>query len=336
MSPRALACPASLKGVLSAAVAAEALVRGFGRAGVGADAMPVADGGEGTLDALCSRSSPSRRGRRVRPAADCAHGPSCRTGRAVVEAAEAIPLDPSRLDVMAASSRGLGELDRAARGRAARRHRRRHGDDGRRRGLLEVLGGLPAADARRSATWRRAHDAPRLFGPQKGARPRRSPSSRRGFAAIRVSRPTRPARFRRGRRPGRRARLARRRARPRRGDRARPARLRSGGLRPRRHRRGDGRRDDVGGQGAGRGRAALRRRRTSAASSSADCVRQPATPAGAQRRPVAGRADLVELGERLGRPGSAARSRFAIPWSSSHASAAFSSTSGWNSQEASP
>ena len=31
-------------------------------------------------------------------------------GTAVVEAAEAIPLDPSRLDPLAASSRGLGEL----------------------------------------------------------------------------------------------------------------------------------------------------------------------------------------------------------------------------------
>ena len=58
MSPRALACPASLKGVLSAALAAEALVRGFAQSGVAAGAMPIGDGGEGTLDALCSRFEP--------------------------------------------------------------------------------------------------------------------------------------------------------------------------------------------------------------------------------------------------------------------------------------
>ena len=57
MSPRALACPASLKGVLRAAVAADALAARLRGAGVAADALPVADGGEGTVDVLCSRRS---------------------------------------------------------------------------------------------------------------------------------------------------------------------------------------------------------------------------------------------------------------------------------------
>src|SRR5262245_65747784 len=47
----ALACPASLKGVLSARDAAAALAQGL-RNWSDADELPVAAGGEGTLDAL--------------------------------------------------------------------------------------------------------------------------------------------------------------------------------------------------------------------------------------------------------------------------------------------
>ena len=107
MSPRALACPASLKHVLSASAAAEALARGLSGAGVRADVLPVADGGEGTVDAICSEFEPVQvedafgrpRVARTGVLAD---------GTRVFEAAEAIPLDRARLDVMAASSRGLG------------------------------------------------------------------------------------------------------------------------------------------------------------------------------------------------------------------------------------
>src|SRR6266545_4297189 len=49
--PSALACPASLKGVLSAREAASALADGL-RAWADVDELPVADGGEGTLDVL--------------------------------------------------------------------------------------------------------------------------------------------------------------------------------------------------------------------------------------------------------------------------------------------
>src|SRR5260221_996177 len=86
--PRALACPASLKGVLSARAAASALADGFDRAGVECVQLPLADGGEGTGDALGAE----------------------RDGATVLEAAQTIPLDPERLDVMAASSRAFGEL----------------------------------------------------------------------------------------------------------------------------------------------------------------------------------------------------------------------------------
>src|SRR5213593_4777638 len=53
---RALACPASLKGVLSAAEAAAALAAGFARVpGTEAEQLPVADGGEGTAAVLGAR-----------------------------------------------------------------------------------------------------------------------------------------------------------------------------------------------------------------------------------------------------------------------------------------
>ena len=49
--PRALACPASLKGVLSAREASATLAAGL-RDWSDVDELPVADGGEGTLDVL--------------------------------------------------------------------------------------------------------------------------------------------------------------------------------------------------------------------------------------------------------------------------------------------
>jgi glycerate 2-kinase len=170
VSPRALACPASLKGVLSAADAADALVLGFRSAGVAADSLPVADGGEGTLDALCSvfeevevvdafgRPRVARTGVRD-------------DGTRVIEAAEAIPLDPERLDVMAASSRGLGlwiglyrdcPLTMTVGGTATM-------DAG--AGLLEVLDRLPDRTRVLCDVTTRLYDAPRLFGPQKGGTP---------------------------------------------------------------------------------------------------------------------------------------------------------------------
>jgi len=49
---RAIAAPASLKGVLSAVAGAEALADGLRTGGAEAVAMPVADGGDGTLEVL--------------------------------------------------------------------------------------------------------------------------------------------------------------------------------------------------------------------------------------------------------------------------------------------
>lgn len=166
----ALACPSSLKGVLAATTAAAALADGFAAVGVACETLPLADGGEGTLDVF-------RDGRlrsydvhdafgRPRTAAVRETDPAT-----IVEAAQAIPLDPARLDPLAASSRGLGEL--LARLEARRLVVAVGGtatmDGG--AGLLDVLPELPCPTTVLCDVQTRLYDAPRLFGPQKGATP---------------------------------------------------------------------------------------------------------------------------------------------------------------------
>jgi glycerate kinase len=171
-NPNALACPASLKGVLSAADAASSLVEGLSRAGVECRGQPVADGGEGTLDALGTGERGHWEVRdafgRERTALVGRHGDAL-----VVEAAQVLPFDRERLDVMNASSRGLGEL--LARLQAPRLIVGLGGtanmDAG--TGLLEVLDALPAPTTVLCDVQTTLYDAPRLFGPQKGATPRR-------------------------------------------------------------------------------------------------------------------------------------------------------------------
>ena len=107
----ALACPASLKGVLSAGEAAAALAEGLG----GAVELPVADGGDGTLDVL----APTLGGEwREADVSDPLGRPVVarwllHDGSALVECAQAIGLGlvaQSERDPLRASSRGLGEL----------------------------------------------------------------------------------------------------------------------------------------------------------------------------------------------------------------------------------
>lgn len=149
-SPSALACPDSLKAVLSARDAAAALAAGFAETGVACEQLPLADGGEGTEDTLAGRLP---------------------DGAVVVEAASVIPFDPSRLDVTAHSSRALGEA--LARVRASQLYVGLGGtanmDAG--AGLLEVLAALPAPTTVLCDVQTTLYDAPRTFGPQKGATP---------------------------------------------------------------------------------------------------------------------------------------------------------------------
>ena len=187
---RALACPASLKGVLTAAAAAAALAEGLRSAGADAVELPVADGGEGTAEALWLAGGGEWRQADVHDAFGAprrARWLVLPEGTAVVESAAAVPLDPARLDPLAASSRGFGELVRAAL------------DDGA-KGLVLCLGGTATMDAGVgflavvdrlpvpavvacdvTAT---LLDAPRLFGPQKGADPAVVVELERRFAAL--------------------------------------------------------------------------------------------------------------------------------------------------------
>jgi glycerate 2-kinase len=174
---RALACPASLKGVLSAREAAAALAEGL-REWSDADELPVADGGEGSLDALHAALEGEWRTYEVhdafgrpRQAKALWHG-----ANVSIEAAEAIPLDPARLDPVAASSRGLGELV-AALGRPRELLVCLGGtanvDGG--AGLLEVVHELPATTRVACDVDVPLRDAVDVFAAQKGATPEQLP-----------------------------------------------------------------------------------------------------------------------------------------------------------------
>ena len=177
---RALLCPASLKGALSARDAAAALARGV--RGVGGDAVELAvgDGGEGTAEALFAVLGGEWREAVVsdplgRPVP--ARWLVLPDGRAVLEAAAAIGLPllaRGERDPLAASSRGLGELVLAA--LAEFPHALVIGlggsatvDGG--AGLREVLRTLPLPTTVLCDVRTTLGDAARLFGPQKGATP---------------------------------------------------------------------------------------------------------------------------------------------------------------------
>jgi glycerate 2-kinase len=169
---RALACPASLKGVLSAGDAAAALADGL-RAWADVDEQPVADGGEGTLEVL--HAALGGVWHQV-DALDAFGRPrmarwlELRSGMAVVEAAEVIPLDPERLDPINASSRGLGELIRglqSPRGLLVCLGGTANVDGG--AGLLDVLDGLPVPTRVACDVDVPLPDAVHVFGAQKGA-----------------------------------------------------------------------------------------------------------------------------------------------------------------------
>jgi len=177
---RALLCPASLKGVLSAQAAASAIARGLDKGGASATELPVADGGEGTTEAFAAAfggewrmavvSDPLGRAR-------AAPWLALRDGRAVIEAAAALGLPllaPEERDPLRASSRGLGELVLAALAESPRSLVVGLGgtatvDGG--VGLREVLRPLRVPTVALCDVRVPLADAARLFAPQKGASP---------------------------------------------------------------------------------------------------------------------------------------------------------------------
>lgn len=123
----AVCCPDKFRGTLTAAEAAAAIGRGLRAAGVAEVAeIPLADGGEGTLDALLAARGGSRRTARVTGplgetvAAEWALLPD---GTAVIEMARAsgLALVAGRNDPLRASTRGTGELIAVALRGGARR-----------------------------------------------------------------------------------------------------------------------------------------------------------------------------------------------------------------------
>lgn len=179
-SPTVLIAPDSFKGTFSAQAVADAIAAGVRDGGGTAFAMPIADGGEGTLDALVAAHDGTIVRRTVSgPLGDRVDGCFARigAGTAVVETASASGLTlvaEDRRDAWAASTRGTGELIAAA------------VEDGAEHVIVGVggsattdggLGALEELDRRGiearisvvcdvDVPW---EDAPRIFAPQKGA-----------------------------------------------------------------------------------------------------------------------------------------------------------------------
>lgn len=181
-----LVAPDSFKGTLSSRQVAETIGKGLKDEGVAVDLMPIADGGEGTLDVLLGALG----GEEIEVEAHDALGRPVtarigldvgQPGTAVVETAQAIGLPliaEADRDAEAASSRGAGELIAAAARAGATR-------------IIVAVGGSATTDGGAGATeaieeaggvgkakltvccdaQTPFEEAARVFGPQKGADP---------------------------------------------------------------------------------------------------------------------------------------------------------------------
>ena len=177
----ALVAPDSFKGTFSAPQVAAAIAEGLRAAGREARELPVADGGEGTMEVLVAALGGEVRtvtasdplGRPIE--AGFALLPD---GSAVVEMAQASGLslvDEAERDAWSASTRGTGELIAAAVGAGATRVIVTVG------GSATTDGGVGALEALSEAGPIEMdvvcdvrvpfEDAPRMFAPQKGADP---------------------------------------------------------------------------------------------------------------------------------------------------------------------
>ncbi len=177
---RAVACPDKFRGTLRADEAAGAIAAGLRRAGFeDVVEIPLADGGEGTLDTLLAARGGSRRVARVTgPLGDPvdAEWGVLPTGIAVIEMARAsgLALVSGRNDPLRASTRGTGELIAVARSQGFKR-------------IIVAVGGSATTDGGLAAIealgWSLQGvevtvacdvespflDAARVYGPQKGA-----------------------------------------------------------------------------------------------------------------------------------------------------------------------
>ena len=180
-APAALVAPDSFKGTFSASEVAAGLARGLRLGGVGAVELPLADGGEGTMDVLLGALGGDRRKATVSDplgrSVDAEYALLSDGRTAIVEMAEASGLRhvaEEQRNAWAASTRGTGELIVAAARAGAER-------------IIVAVGGSATTDGGEAAVrilqeagidvdlevvcdvrtaW---EDAPRLYGPQKGA-----------------------------------------------------------------------------------------------------------------------------------------------------------------------
>jgi glycerate 2-kinase len=172
-----LAAPDKFRGTLTAREAAAAIAAGAARAGWDAVELPLADGGEGTLDVL---GGGNRRTTVTGPLAEQveAEWRLEEDGTALIEAAQACGLalagGPQWNDPLAATSRGVGELVAAAVAAGATR-------------IVVAVGGVASTDGGAGAVETlpaslpplevacdvdaRFLDAADVFAPQKGATP---------------------------------------------------------------------------------------------------------------------------------------------------------------------
>lgn len=181
--PRALVAPDSFKGTFDAPTVAAALARGLEQAGWEAVRCPVADGGEGTMallvEALGGELVAARATDPLGRPVDCRFGLAA--GTAIVEMAQASGLSliaPGERDPWRASTRGTGELIVAAVAAGAREIQVAVGGSATTDGgagaisAIEAAGGLGGARLVVLCDVEAAfQDAPRIFGPQKGADP---------------------------------------------------------------------------------------------------------------------------------------------------------------------
>jgi glycerate kinase len=175
---RVVAAPDKFRGTASAAEVAAAVARAAGRVGWDCDEVPMADGGEGTLEVL---GGPNRATVVSGPLGDPVRAPwRLHRGTAVIEIAHAVGLTlaggPDENDPIAASTHGAGELIAAAVDAGAKRvivcvggSATTDGGLGAMRALfpaqrLRGVDLLVACDVRTSFV-----DAAEVFAPQKGA-----------------------------------------------------------------------------------------------------------------------------------------------------------------------
>ncbi len=180
-----LVAPDSFKGTHTASEVARAIGRGLARVGLSADLCPVADGGEGTLDALLAARGGTVLTARVHDPigrlVDARFGLLSDGRTAVVEMAEASGLglvSEHERDAWAASTRGTGELIVAAVAAGATDVLVAVGGSATTDGgagaidSIERAGGLDGASivvlGDVATPWERA---PAVFAPQKGADP---------------------------------------------------------------------------------------------------------------------------------------------------------------------